>query len=55
MNTLGEGIVRIGVLIVIGATVYTVVSNPKGTSAVFGGVGSLWRTGLSGVTGRNLK
>ena len=43
---MAQGILRLFVLFAIGAIIYDVLTHPKGTQAVIGGVNSLLKTGL---------
>ena len=52
---IGQGIIKIVTLFVIGAMIYDVLTHPKGTQTVIGGVNRLLGTGLSAASGRNIK
>lgn len=47
-----QGIIRIAVLAMMGAVLYDVLTHPKGTKTLVGGVTELFRTGLSAASGR---
>ncbi len=47
-----QGIIRIGVLMVGGAILYDVLTHPRGTQTLIGGVTELFRTGLAAAAGR---
>ena len=40
-------------LIVIGIMLANAIANPKGTKAVFDGVGGLWKTSVNGLLGKS--
>lgn len=40
------------VIVIFGIMLANAIANPKGTKAVFDGVGSLWKTSVSGLLGK---
>ena len=49
---MGANITNLLVLLVIGAMLANALANPKGTTAVFNGLGGIWKTGINGVLGK---
>lgn len=47
-----RGVLNIAVLIVIGAMLANAIGNKDGTTALFNGIGGLWKTGINGVLGK---
>jgi hypothetical protein len=52
---IAQGILKLFVLFAIGAILYDVLTHPKGTQQLIGGINSLLGTGLAAASGRNVK
>lgn len=49
---MGQKIINVFVMIVIGVMLADLVSNSAGTTALFNGLGSIWKTGVNGMLGK---
>jgi len=49
---MGARIANIAVLVLLGAMLANAIANPKGTKAIFDGIGGLWKTSVNGVLGK---
>lgn len=49
---IAQGIIRLAALAFAGAILYDVLTHPKGTQTLVGGVNTLFRTGLAAASGR---
>lgn len=47
-----ERILNIAVLVVLGVMLANALANPKGTKAIFDGIGNLWSTSVNGLLGK---
>lgn len=50
---MGVRIVNIFVLVAIGAMLANAIAHPKGTKAIFDGIGSIWKTSINGILGKS--
>ena len=49
---MGQKIVNLFVIMAIGIMVADLVANANGTSALFNGLGGIWKTGVNGMLGK---
>ena len=49
---MGQRVVNLAVIIVGGVMLADAIANPKGTAALFNGLGSLWKTSVNGLLGK---
>lgn len=47
-----SGILNIAILVVIGVMLANAIANPKGTKAIFDGIGAFWSTSINGLLGK---
>lgn len=47
-----DRILNIAVLVVLGVMLANAIANPKGTKAIFDGIGSIWSTSINGLLGK---
>jgi hypothetical protein len=52
---MGQKIVGVLVLIVIGVIIADLVTHPQGTGTVINGISNIWRTGIQGASGQQVK
>ncbi len=50
---MGATLVNLFVIIAAGVMLADLVANPKGTAAVFNGLGSIWKTSVNGMLGKS--
>lgn len=48
-----NGVLNLAVLIIIGTMLADLIANKDGTTALFNGVGGLWKVGINGVLGKS--
>ena len=48
-----RGVLNLFVLMIIGAMLANAIANPGGTTALFNGLGGIWKTGINGVLGKS--
>jgi L-asparagine transporter-like permease len=51
---MGQKIVAVLMLIVVGAILADLVFHPQGTGVLVNGLSSLWKTGIQGAAGQNV-
>lgn len=49
---MGQKIINLFVIMAIGVMVADLVANASGTSALFNGLGGVWKTGVNGMLGK---
>jgi hypothetical protein len=49
---MGQKIINVFVIIVIGVMLADLVHNAAGTNALFNGLGGVWKTGVNGLLGK---
>jgi hypothetical protein len=49
---MGQKIVNLFVIMAVGVMLADLVSNANGTTALFNGLGGIWKTGVSGMLGK---
>lgn len=49
---MGQKIINVFVIIVVGVALADLVHNASGTNALFNGLGSIWQTGVNGLLGQ---
>lgn len=47
-----NGVLTLLTLIILGTMLADALSKPAGTTALFNGLGSVWKTGVNGVLGK---
>lgn len=47
-----RGIVNLAVFVAGGVMLANVIANPQGTTALFNGIGNLWKISVNGMLGR---
>lgn len=50
---MGGQVMNLAVIIAMGVIVADMVAHAAGTNAFFGGMGSLWQTGINGMLGQS--
>ena len=51
---MGQSVVAVATLLVIGTIIATLVFNAKGTASVLNSIGGLWMSGLQGAAGQKI-
>lgn len=49
---MGAKVVNLFVIIAGGVMLADLIANPKGTTALFNGMGSIWKTSVNGMLGK---
>jgi hypothetical protein len=49
---MGQKIVNVFVIVAVGVMLADMVGNANGTSALFNGLGGLWKTSVNGMLGK---
>ena len=49
---MGQKIINVFVIVAIGVMLADMVGNASGTSALFNGLGGLWKTSVNGMLGK---
>lgn len=50
---MGAKIINLFVIVAGGVMLAEMISNPKGTAALFNGLGGLWKTSVNGMLGKS--
>lgn len=49
---MGAKVINLFVIVAAGTMLADMIANPKGTSAFFTGIGSIWKTSVNGMLGK---